>query len=354
MEENLKATSLQERFVSVDRPRVSTDPIPLNPRFFRPGSTAYSKPVNFHITDGGIGDYICYMSALVWIAQTHPHVEGFVYCGEIFKELAENILAPFMPRWKIYERSALTESKARKRPTYGPLVRPINCCGAHPVDLGFMYYANINPPPPEANFYPKLNLHALKSLSCEKPYVVMTPGAAHSNRQMAAAAFNGIKDHLISQDIVPVFLGKKQMTAKRKINFHDGYNYDGGLDLREQTSLLEAAAIMSKAQAVIGLDNGLLHLAACTEVPIVFGYTIASPEHRQPRRRKGLLRQIYPDPKQLTCTFCQSQMRLMFDHEFSKCMYKDDLCIDALSDPKDWIGLLDEILAESNEKPTQA
>lgn len=330
----------------------TTEPIKLNPRFFRPGSSCQSKCVNFVVGDGGIGDYLCYMAAIRWIADNHPQVEGRVYCGEFFIELAENILRG-LPRWRVYEKSALTAKKVGSRPTYGPLFRPINCTGAHPLDLGFIYYANMTTPE-DGNKYPSLDLSAIASEEPERPYAVMTPGAATPNRTMPAKAFNGIKQHFIDLGITPMFLGKSFITDKRKINFDEGYDYEGGVDLRDKTTLLQAAALMSKAKVVVGLDNGLLHLAGCTEVPIVFGYNIASPEHRAPRRPKGKLRQIYPDPTQLTCTFCQSQMRFMFSHDFAKCVYSDNLCLEALSDPKPWCDLIDDILKEPDDKPLQS
>jgi hypothetical protein len=47
-------------------------------------------------------------------------------------------------------------------------------------------------------------------------------------------------------------------------------------------------------------------------------------------------------------------MRFMFNHDFSNCVYKDNLCLEALSDPKDWCGLIDEILAESDANNLQS
>lgn len=321
----------------------------LNPRFFRPGSKIREVTVNYVLTEGGIGDFICWLSALEWLARNHPQILGRVYCPDFFVEIAANVLQNY-PKWKVQGRKALNEKKLQSRPTYLPFLRPINSTGAHLVDLGFIFYANINPPPEDGWYYTRLDLSKIEGLELpEVPYAVLTPGATYENRKLPAKAFNGIKNHLISRGIVPVFLGKVEVGDKRKILFGDDYDYSGGVDLREKTTLLQAAAIMSKAEMVIGLDNGLLHLAAMTDVPIIFGYNIAAPIHRRPRRRKidgkkPILWEIHPDPAMLTCTFCQSQMRFMFNHDFKNCLYKDNLCLDALSDEKAWCELVDNII----------
>lgn len=334
--------------VTVDKPQ--TGITHLNTRHFRIGSKARERVCNYFINGGGIGDYICYAAALKYIAAECPQIVGRVYTPEHMLELFEHFLKPWWPRFKVYDRTKLDEKKASSRPTFAPMLRPVNATGAHPFDLGFMYFCSLNPPPAEYNFYPKLDLSKIESEVPGAPYAIMTPGATTENRTMPASAFNGIKDHLIAKGITPMFLGKKQITDMRKINYEDGYNYDGGVDLREKTTLLQAAGLMSKAKLVVGLDNGLLHLAACTEVPIIFGYNIASPEHRRPRRASGNIWEIYPDKKTLPCTFCQSDMRFMFDHDYAYCLYKDNLCLTALAKPEEWTKLIDDVLAKTGDK----
>ena len=321
----------------------------LNPRFFRPGSKIREVTVNYVLTEGGIGDFIGALSALEWLARNHPQINGRVYCPDFFVSIAANVLQNY-PKWKVQGKKSLSAKKMQSRPTYLPFLRPINATGCHLVDLGFIYYANINPPPEDGYYYTRLDLSQIESIELPKAkYAVMTPGATYENRKLPARAFNGIKSYLLEKGIVPVFLGKVEVGDTRKILFENEYNYEGGIDLREKTSLLEAAAIMSKAEMVIGLDNGLLHLAAMTDVPIIFGYNIASPTHRRPRRKtidgkKPILWEIHPDPSSLSCTFCQSQMRFMFNHDFKNCLYKDNLCLEALGDAKAWCELIDNVI----------
>lgn len=319
----------------------------LSPEFYRPNSKARVRICNFVMAQGGIGDYLCCFPALEYIAETQPHVRGRIFTMESadMLELATHIMKRF-PQWEVLPRSKQNDKEVASQPYYQPTLRPINATGCHLIDLGFIYYAHMNPPPAEFNRYPKLDLSALDALDCGARYAVMTPGATATNRIMKAEAFNGIKQHLIDRGILPVFLGKKQITEVRSIDYEAGYDFEGGLDLREKTTLLQAAGIMSKAEVVVGLDNGLLHLAACTDVPILFGYNIASPEHRRPRRISGKIWEIFPDQEELPCTFCQSRMRFLFDHDFAKCVYRDNKCLDVLNDPKAWCDIIDEIFAK--------
>lgn len=348
--ESSLALFAQLEAIKEKREEIPPDHAYLNPTIFRPGSHCREVVQNFLITKGGIGDYICWMSAIEWIARTHPQLKGRIYAPRYFLPIVENVMAKYLTKevgWKAQERSQLTPKKIKMRRTYAPHDEPISGTSCHLVDLGFIYYANLSPVPPDGQSYLQLDLASIVEPSpvmLPRQYAVMTPGATYENRVMPAKAFNAIKDHLVARSITPVFLGTASV-GTRAVQFAKEYDYEGGLDLVGKTSLLQAAKIIAGGKVIVGLDNGLLHLAAMTEVPIVFGYNIASPEHRRPRRLKGGIWEVYPDTLKLPCTFCQSKMRFMFNHDFSICVYKDNLCLTALSDPKPWIESVDKALA---------
>ena len=99
---------------------------------------------------------------------------------------------------------------------------------------------------------------------------------------------------------------------------------------RDKTEIFQAAALIHKAKMIIGHDNGLLHLAGCTDTPIVFGYNIASPEHREPRRKVGKVFNVVVTPEELVCSFCQSRTNFVIGYNFQQCFYGDLKCIDML------------------------
>lgn len=328
--------------------------IALNPKIFREGHTVPAPVViNYVITKGGIGDYICSMSAILWVMRENPQVHGRLFVPEYFFDLAHNFVArePNFKNWWLKKTKEWSDDRDAKNPTYMPVDQPITGMGMHLVDVAFIYYTTLNPPPKGYGLYPVFNSAPIITPApilplLGKSFAVMTPGATFENRAMLAKTFNGIKDYFISKNILPVFLGN-ELVGTRKVNFDEGYDYSGGLDLRGKTTLLEAAKIITKSRVVVGLDNGLLHLAATTETPIVFGYNIASPEHRKPRRLEGKIVDVFPDIKKLSCTFCQSRMRMAFKHDFRQCMYGDNKCLEEISDVGLWSEAIEECINET-------
>lgn len=322
--------------------------VTLNPKIFRPKSSMDELETNFIIHEGGLGDYVAYMACIVWIAKNHPQCRGHLYVSDFFFELATFFMHPF-GSWTVYPYSTLTKEIIKTRPTLGPYRRPISGIGSHPVDLAFIYYLNQNPAAEDA-YYPQYkdyqNRLTETPFDLPKDYAVMCPGVGGKNRELYPEAFQEIKLHLLEKGITPVFIGKKEISMRRVLYFPK-YDLSGGIDLIDQTNLVQGLDIISKAKLIVGLDNGLLHLAGCTEIPIIFGYTIASPQHRRPRRPRGAIYEITPDERYLTCTFCQSKMRLIFNHDFSECLYKDYECLNNIAESKRWVGAIDAALGES-------
>lgn len=313
------------------------------PTVFRPGTKLPKQTVNFLITQGGVGDYVCLLSVLEWLANNHPQIDGRVYVAEWFIPIAENVLKKF-PDWRVQEKSRFNDKKMKSRPTQMPFHRPINRVGAHAIDLGFIYYLNMTPAPPDA-FYSRLDFSGYDFGEPGHPYAVMTPGASNLPKTLKPKSFNAIKNHLLDLGIIPLFLGNVSFREEAP-TFHKDYDFSGGIDLTNETTLLQAAGLMAKAKLVVGLDNGLLHLAAMTETPIVYGYTISSVEHTQPRRQSGNIYNIHPNLESLPCTFCQSRMR-MINHDFKDCLYGDNLCTDVLDKPERWCEIIDTALKAS-------
>lgn len=114
-----------------------------------------------------------------------------------------------------------------------------------------------------------------------------------------------------------------------------------GIDLRGETDLLQTWKIMSGASAHVGIEGGLTHLAAMTDIPIVAGYTFRDPKTTLPIRRGKLGYKVVvvePD-KELACRFCQSKGAYMFGHDYRACFYKDYLCKEQMRASKFIAGL---------------
>jgi hypothetical protein len=327
-----------------------------NPKIFRDGSTIESRPVNFVLLNGGLGDYINYCAALKWCQEENPHVIGRIWAPPPFLEVAKYLFEnPKYPLWKVHDRKDFERLVIQHSLVAAPRegTQLINAPGAHLLDLGFMYYAQMTPPPPEYNYLPEIKfLPFMEPYLGGKRYAVFTPGATFKNRAMPAEAFNELIRYTKDLGIEPVFLGKRLIGPQGgtyEAHFDEGYDFSLGQDLREKTSLLEAIRIMEDAQFVIGLDNGLLHLAGTTEVPIIFGHTISPVRDRRIRRRKGLTIDISVPEDKLSCIGCQAKQRFFYNQRFSVCLYGDNLCTKLLFDDMNlWKSAIQKTLGDKN------
>ena len=307
----------------------------LNPLHYRAGTTTTMKPVNFVLNAGGIGDYICALTALEWVARTQFHVKPTIYSPKFFLEIAENAFSKF-PHVDVKDKIHFDIATDLKDPTYCPQYETtINGTGTHLVDMGFINYCNLNGiPENERGEYLRLDLDNVKlhRFSLTKKYLVLTPCSTEKARTMLPSLFNDIQNYAFSQDLQVVYIGREDFAPGRKSTILPEYDLTKGINLINRTNLLEAAKVMNNAVAVAGVDNGMLHLAAMTSAPLIFGYTIVSPKFRQPIRPDNTTTvNIVPNKKELPCLFCMENMRYFFNHDFKTCIYKDEACTKVLA-----------------------
>jgi ADP-heptose:LPS heptosyltransferase len=306
--------------------------------------------INFVLKGGAIGDYVTWLSAFEWIIDAHPHVQGTIFAPKYFLEIPQHHFA--RTGWRVRDIATITDADL-KIPTFIPdPATQVNATGAHLLDMGFIYFCNRTPPPASHNFYIELELTSIDDLlyRYQGPLAVMTPGATSPTRQMPPEVFNSIKDYLLSRGVTPVFLGTTlQMTSKHRAEIHPGYSFEGGIDMIDQTSLLDAAKIMERAEVTIGLDNGLLHLAATTRCPIIYGHNVVEPSLRIPRRRRGgkILSVLPPNTP---CRFCFTHTRFDFKAHPNECKTGTMECLGNMPFAL-WREAIDEVLDEQNHWP---
>lgn len=334
----------------------------MNPKQFRPGTKFKQHLCNFFLLNGGLGDYINHMSAILWVAKECPHVEGWVFVSQPFLDVAKYILKDYQHfncfDINGYEKKLVDGSLVLKP---APALH-VNPTGAHLLDLGFMYYTQTDKAPEGFDYLPEIDYEVDLSkfgIPSHRDFAVFTPGATAGIRAIPPKHFNNLVNYVYKQGITPVFLGRRVFTKGHdagkngyQATINEEYDLTKGIDLTEKTTLLEATGIMSHAKFVAGLDNGLLHFAGTTDVPIIFGHNVATIRHRQIRRRKGITIDITVDQKTLACIGCQSKMRFMFGedkkgHKFSKCIYDDKACLDLLfhNEGEVWKRAIDRILS---------
>lgn len=337
-----------------------------NPEIFRKGTATDTTRVNFAITSGGIGDYLCWMSVFDWIDRTHPHVRGHLYVPHYLLEIYRHFFGK-RGRWVVHDRSEMNEEVSEKHVTYvPPRVGFINACGASLFQTGFIYFANRATVPDGHDQYLEFLFKesdlsgVVDKFGLPDSGFIVTPGITDSNRGFTPEIFNKLCRILKDKGFTPIFLGKREFAVDRKSTVSEEYDLSLGVDLMDQTTLMEAAKIIEYAKGVAGVDNGLLHLAALTTTPIIYGHTVMEPEYRSPKRKVGKVVDIVPD---IGCRFCMTRVRYMFKkkmvknsegevseqwlgHDFKNCMYHDVACLDALagdSDLSPWAKAIDEV-----------
>jgi hypothetical protein len=325
----------------------------------RPGTKLKRWRVHMIFNAGGMGDFVNYSAATLWLAKNCPWLVARLFAPRYLAPLMRDIHA-VNPAWEVIESERFMEYFKEGISMIGPDVfiqgrnvspQFLTCVGAHPVDVGFAYYANSSPPPADG-FLPILDYprNRLKKQVAElgRGYVVIATGNVHEARAVHGRHVNPIIEHVAACGLVPVFLGKKDILGNgvQTTKFPEDINYSRGLDLRDQTTVKEAACIMQHAACTVGLDCGLLHLAALMkDSRIVFGYNITTRDHRAPRRNHGKTIDITIDESELKCIGCQSKIKQV-QHWFDKCLYGDTKCVDLLF--KDaaarWRTAIDEMI----------
>jgi ADP-heptose:LPS heptosyltransferase len=108
---------------------------------------------------------------------------------------------------------------------------------------------------------------------------------------------------------------------------------------------MQARDVCGHAEAVVGVDGGIIHLAATTDVPVIYAMTTTHPRHRMIARNGDPWHKIrYVTPRNLECAGCQSNWVLTY-FDFTKCAYGDNQCTymlhadDFIAGLKDLTGL---------------
>lgn len=305
---------------------------------FRNNNVPKIEHINCVFDDGGLwlGDHVARMSAIKYIRDNLPHVRLHLYVPDFFCDLAKNLvprisIRPFKKRDKFNSDFAGLRTHCPQHDTL---------C-THLVDHAFSVLVNKQVDITHKNYCQldttRININ---KFNLPEKFVIVTTGYTAQVREWNPNSINGTVNYLIKKGYTPVFLGSNNAPVLGCADairgaFNEEIDFSKGINLINKTSMLEAAKIISKSAALVGLDNGLMHLAGCTEVPIVGGFTTVAPDVRMPYRHNELGWNFYPVvPDKDTCKFCQSDWALFFDHDFRYCYYADRQCCKSITAEK--------------------
>jgi len=124
------------------------------------------------------------------------------------------------------------------------------------------------------------------------PVAVVHMGVGWPNRTWQRQKWLRVIDHLVSKDVRIAVVGKAgDFKPETKNNV---------LNLTNKLSIHEIMILIQKSNVFIGMDTGLLHIASCTDTPLVGLFTCANPIYRLVERKAQSVALI---PK-VSCRFC--------------------------------------------------
>lgn len=319
-----------------------------------PGSKPKSKTINIILLDGGAGDHCASLVAVQYIIKQYPWITPLIWTPDYLVDFAKHVLSGD-PQVRSYTemRGRYDPSKPTKTTKWDGVTSPMKI---HVLDYAFLKLCDELPDLSHKESL-RINLDTLTTREFDLPnkYIVLTTGFTAEVREMPAKTVNDIAKYAKSKGCVVVFLGQTQTKTGAahviKGTFNEEIDFSAGLNLIDKTTLLEAANIMHHSKAVIGVDNGLLHVAGCTQAPIIGGFTTVSPELRMPVRNGVLGWNFYPvvPDEDLGCRFCQVTTNFLYGHDYKKCWYKEKkereeiLCVKQMTSTK-FIDRLEKLL----------
>lgn len=299
---------------------------------------------------GGMGDSIARLPAVRYVAR-YEHIKSIrLFVQDYFVDFATYLLND--SKIKVFGLGEMERELTERPSNFGSWS---DCTihttlRTHLTDHAFHTICDCQPIDPDAKLYLKVRYDLPNPLSL-KPgsYVVITTGFTAPVREWPAEEVNKVSAWCISKGLTPVFLGKNEVSFlgehKTQAYFSEKVDFSQGIDLINKTNLLDAAAIIRDALAIVGVDNGLLHVAGCTETPIVAGYTTVDPDHRVPYRLYGMTYTIEPRSE---CSYCQTKMQFVYNNDFRLCYYNDYQCIKTMNGER-FIEKLERILKRGRD-----
>lgn len=296
---------------------------------------------------GGMGDSIARLPAVRYIIDSAPHIKSFrLFVQDYFVETAAMLLNSH--KVTVFGLAQMQQELTERPSTHAAWTASEHhtTLKTHLTDHAFHVLADCQPLDPSVKSY--LQFSALPEYEgLPEKYVVITTGFTAPVREWMPEEVNKVTDWLLLRDITPVFLGKQESnflgTNKTDAWFREEIRYDKGINLIDKTTIPEAAAIMAKALAVCGVDNGLLHLAACVDANILSAYTTVHPIHRIPYRPSSHVKATYVITPDSTCTFCQTKMSNVYGNDFRLCYYNDYKCVKGIKGEQ-FTNILEAIL----------
>lgn len=298
--------------------------------------------------DGGVGDCIARLPVINYIEKHYPNVIVHLWVPPYFKDFAKRCVTS-----KVIIRDFTEVKKYKKElPTYAFARNHIKNIAMHMTDHAF-HVTNFQPRFDSDKNYSKIDLTGVTlpiGIILPEKYAIICAGFTSPVREWLPEHINKVCDYLNLIGVTPVFLGKTVSSNGTghviAPVFREEIDFSKGINLIDQTTLVESAKIIQGSKLIVGLDNGLIHVAACLPTPIVVGYTTLFKEHRLPYRN-GILgygcEVVELTDEELSCRACQSKFCTLYSFDFKGCYKGHMKCLNILDSLK-YIEAIERIL----------
>lgn len=283
---------------------------------------------------GGLGDCIARAPAVKTMLESYPNVKFRFYVQGIGLDLYVYWFSNYA---NVEFIKNLNDVSGEEGPGH---VKSFNGTkhhglGMHLVDHGYLSLLERMPLPTDNKNYLSLNKFPLYP---NPKFVALTPNYTAGNRTLADDQWEPLIDGILSRGLEVHLCGsiagldplKNRQDLLDKVK--DMWN--------KHPSTLDCAEYLANAQAVIGVDNGLIHLAACTEVPIVVAYTSQLAAYRIPIREKGKIEVVSATSP---CNGCEVKLRFVENFNFKYCYTKTLECVKTITASR-LLTALDKVL----------
>ena len=299
---------------------------------------------NAVLNQGALGDVITSLPAIIVGRREHPGLVFKVWAPSWQEELVRHLLAPYGEFEVLHFEDFPMKQAQRAELDMGIVALnqiPFNTHTrnrVHMVDFAFSCLLDSRPETMLERSYP--TAAPLGRQKIFGKYIVFPVGATSDNKLFRASVIAPIMAWANANNYSPVIVGTKTSYVKAEgangpepivlrdeVSKLDRHSY---VDWREKTTLLELRDLCGHAEAVVGVDGGVLHVAGTTDTNIIYGLTTTLPKHRFIARNGDPSYKVrYVGPRNLECTGCQSNWRGS-RQDFRFCAYNDNLCTERL------------------------
>ena len=156
----------------------------------------------------------------------------------------------------------------------------------HAKDLGFM----LTQSELSCDYFSQ-DESCLSGINLPEKYVVIHPAQSWDSRTWSKSNWQTLCDSLHEAGIPVVSIGKNAREESQYYSNNEKpvfkLNIKSGVDLTNKTTLDQSWNIINKAQCVITMDSGVLHLAGTTDTYIIQLGSSIKPEYRAPWRKSS-------------------------------------------------------------------